>query len=107
VIHHVKVIGSVTVKHKTFTYTLERVREGVVHFVAKDANINQEFLSEDVSELILDLPSLIIAEQSYRQKQSDVVRFRISGRDKARIEKKALEKDYASISSYLRDLALQ
>ena len=46
-----------------YPYTLERVGEKTVHFVSKDARIDQEFLSEDVSELILDLPNLIIAEQ--------------------------------------------
>ena len=46
-----------------YPYTLERVSEKIVHFVSKDARIDQEFLSEDVSELILDLPNLIIAEQ--------------------------------------------
>ncbi|MFT7507809.1 MAG: hypothetical protein ACI92I_000978 [Acidimicrobiales bacterium] len=54
----------------------------------------------------MDLPSLILAEQKYKENQSDVIRFRVTGSDKAKIEKKALEKGYTSISGYLRDLAL-
>jgi hypothetical protein len=101
-----KAKATITVKNKMYPYTLEKKRAGVVHIVAKDACINQEFLSEDVSEIILDLPNLIIAEQEYRRKQSEVIRFRVSGADKTRIEKKALESGYDSISGYLRDRAL-
>ncbi len=102
-----KTKASVTVRNKTYPYTLERAGKGVVHIVAKDARLDQEFLSEDVSELILDLPHLILAEQEHQKKQSDVIRFRVSGVDKARIEKKALEKGYDSVSGYIRDLALR
>lgn len=74
--------------------------------IARAAGIDQEFLSEYVSEVILDLPNLIMNEQQYKMKQSDVIRFRVSGTDKAKIEKKAIAKDYDSISKYLRDVAL-
>lgn len=101
-----KTKSTITVKNKMYPYTLEKTASGVVHLVSKDARIDQEFLSEDVSEIILDLPNLIIAEQEYERKQSDVIRFRVSGVDKARIEKKAMEKGYDSVSGYVRDLAL-
>jgi hypothetical protein len=101
-----KTKASITVKNKVYPYTLEKTISGTIHLIAKDARINQEFLSEDVSEIILDLPNLIIAEQEYNQNQSGVIRFRVSGSDKARIEKKAVEKGYDSVSGYLRDLAL-
>ena len=73
--------------------------------VCKSAKINQEFLAEDVSEIILDLPALIVAEQKYVATQGEVIRFRVSARDKHRIEKKAAAKGYDSVSKYLRDLA--
>ncbi len=101
-----KTKASITVKNKVYSYTLEKTASGTIHFVSKDARIDQAFLPEDVSELILDLPNLIIAEQSHEQKQSDVIRFRVSGADKARIEKKAIAKGYDSVSGYVRDLAL-
>ncbi len=100
-----KTNASITVKNKHYPYTLEKRETGVVHMICKAANINQEFLAEDVSELILDLPALIVAEQNCNQTQDTLIRFRVSAKDKRLIEKKALEKGYDSVSKYLRDLA--
>jgi predicted DNA binding CopG/RHH family protein len=101
-----KTKASITIKNKVYPYTLEKTASGAIHFVAKDACIDQEFLAEDLSEIILDLPNLILAEEEYERKQSDVIRFRVSGKDKERIEKKAVENGYDSVSKYIRDLAL-
>ena len=101
-----KTKGSITVKNKVYPYTLLRTHSGSVHLVAEAACIDQEFLPEDVSEIILDLPNLILAEQEHKRKQSDIIRFRVSSEDKRKIEKKALAKGYNSISVYMRDLAL-
>ncbi len=101
-----KTKASITIKNKIYPYTLEKTKSGTVHFIAKDARIDQEFLAEDLSLVILDLPNLIIAEQEYGKRQSDVIRFRVSDADKARIEKRAIEKGYDSVSKYVRDLAL-
>jgi len=100
-----KTNATVTVKNKQYPYTLEKKRGGVVYMECKAAKIDQEFLAEDVSELILDLPALIVAEQKYEATQDEVIRFRVSARDKHRIEKRAVEKGYDSVSKYLRDLA--
>jgi len=100
-----KTNATVTVKNKQYPYTLEKKRGDAVRMVCKAAKIDQEFLAGDVSELILDLPALIIAEQEYAGKQDTVIRFRVSARDKHRIEKKATAKGYDSVSKYLRDLA--
>ncbi len=101
-----KTNATVTVKNKQFPYTLEKKRGGMVRMVCKAANIAQEFLAEDVSELILDLPALIVAEQKYEGTQDTVIRFRVSARDKLRIEQQAVAKGYDSVSRYLRDLAV-
>jgi hypothetical protein len=101
-----KTHASITVKNKVYPYTMRRGESGTIHLVVKAARIDQEFLPEDLSEIILDLPNLICAEQEYVQKQSDVIRFRVSGADKARIEKKAITQGYNSVSGYIRDLAL-
>jgi hypothetical protein len=100
-----KTRATITVHHTQYPYTLEKKQEGVVHFVCKGAKIDQEFLSEDVSELIIDLPALIVAEQEYEGTQDTVIRFRVSAQDKRRIEQKAIEKGYDSVSKYLRDIA--
>ncbi len=101
-----KTQATVTVKNKRIPYTLEELSDGSVHVICKSARINQTFLLEDVSKLILDLPSLIIAEQEYTEAQNAVLRFRVSQADKLRIEKKAIKKGYNSVSKYLRDVAL-
>jgi hypothetical protein len=72
-----KTHASVTIKNKTYPYTLERMKNGAVKMVSKDARIHQEFLAEDVSELILDLPHLIAAEQAYTKGHADVIRLRV------------------------------
>lgn len=100
-----KTHATVTVQRTQHPYTLEKKRQGAVHFVCKAAKIDQEFLAEDVSELILDLPALIVAEQKYEGAQDTVIRFRVSARDKHRIEQKAVAKGYDSVSKYLRDVA--
>ncbi len=102
-----KTKASITVKNKVYPYTLERTISRSIRLVSKDARIAQEFLSEDLSEIILDLPNLIIAEQEHIKKQSDIIRFRVSSVDKAKIEKKAIEHGYDSVSGYMRDLALK
>lgn len=82
-----KTKASLTVKNKIYPYTLEKTVSGNIRLVSRGARIDQEFLSVDVSEIILDLPNLIHAEQEYEQKHSGTIRFRISSADKARIEK--------------------
>ena len=101
-----KTQSSITMKNKVFPYTLIRTKSGNIRLIAKAAHIDQEFLPEDLSEIILDLPNLILAEQEYVKKQSDVIRFRVAARDKQQIEKKALKSGYSSVSGYIRDLAL-
>ena len=70
----------------------------------KDANLAQDFLNADIPALLNDLPNLILAEKKHERTQT--LRFRISAKDKAQIEKQALDKGYSSVSSFLRDLAL-
>lgn len=101
-----KTKASITVKNKIYPYTLEKNKDGTIRFVSKEAKIDQDFLPEDVSELILDLPSLIIAEQNYNSKKDEVIRFRISAKDKKKIEQNAFKNGYNSVSDYLKDRAL-
>jgi hypothetical protein len=98
--------GNIKNKNKVCPYSLKKNKDGSIHFVSKAAKIDQDFLPEDVSELILDLPNLIIAEHKYNSKKDEVIRFRVSSKDKKKIEKKAIEKGYGSISGYLKDVAL-
>lgn len=98
---------SITINNKKYSYSLKSTSEkGMIFFTCKAGNIAQRFLREDVPALLIDLPELILEEKRYQKKQKDIIRFRISGEDKKKITKKALEHGYNSVSSYLRALAL-
>jgi len=99
--------STITVQNKKYEYTLKPAKgKGVIRFVCKGANIDQDFLAEDVPTLILDLPELIIAEKTYQGNQTEVVRFRISTEDKKKIEQKAIANGFDTVSDYLRARAL-
>ncbi len=101
-----KVTAKMTVNNKKYNYSLTKKKNNIIFVECKDANISQEFLAEDVANLLIDLPNLIIAEKDYASKQSEVIRFRISSEDKKAVEKKAVAGGYGSVSDYLRHLAL-
>ncbi len=98
--------ATITIQNKKYTYSLTQKKNDIVHVVCESAKIDQEFLSADVASLLIDLPNLILAEKEYQQAQSDVVRFRVSPDDKSRIEEKAIQAGFDSVSDYLRHLAL-
>jgi hypothetical protein len=101
-----KIVANITVNNKKYNYSLEKKNEDIIFVECKDANIAQDFLSEDVANLLIDLPNLIIAEREHAKKQSEIIRFRISVSDKTRVEKKAVKEGYDSVSEYMRHLAL-
>jgi len=96
----------ITLNNKKFLYTLEKASKRTTFVECEAANIAQEFLNEDIPNLLNNLPNLIIAEKKYNKQQSEVIRFRVTPEDKQLIEKKAIKKGYMNISSFLRDLAL-
>ena len=96
----------ITLNNKKYFYTLKNAGSKSTTVNCETANLAQEFLNEDIPALLNDLPNLILAEKDYKKQQSQVIRFRISTEDKKKIEKKALQKGYTSISGFLRDLAL-
>lgn len=94
-----------TIKNKKYGYTL-KVGKKLTVVKCEAANIDQDFLNEDIPLLLKDLPELIISEQKYQKGKDTVMRFRISPEDKKLIEKKALAHGYSSVSTFLRALAL-
>lgn len=100
--------STITVQNKKYTYTVKIApkKSGVIRFVCRGANIDQDFLAEDIPTLIIDLPVLILAERTHQANQTEVVRFRISAEDKKIIEKKALLSGFDTVSDYLRARAL-
>lgn len=98
--------GTLTVQHKKYEYTLKKKNKDVIFFECKGARISQDFLAEDIPDLLIDLPNLIIAEKEHQKNRGEVVRFRVSSEDKHKIEKKAAQEGYNSISDYVRSVAL-
>ncbi len=101
-----KIVANITINNKKYSYSLEEKKKNSIFIECKDANIAQEFLTEDVAGLLIDLPNLIIAEKENVKKQSEVVRFRVSSTDKSKIEKKAVKEGFDSVSDYMRYLVL-
>jgi len=97
----------ITINNTKYFYTLKKVGKKTTFVQCEAANIRQEFLNSDIPVLLIDLPNLILAEKKYIKQQDEIIRFRISAEDKKLIEKKALQKGYTSVSSFLRDLALK
>ena len=102
---------SITVGNTKYNYfiSFHEDEDGydTVFFECKAAKIAQPFLREDIPALLIDLPELILEEKEYQKKQKDIIRFRVSVDEKKKIERKAVKKGYASVSSFLRDLALK
>lgn len=96
----------ILLNNRKYSYILRKIVKNRFFVECKDANIAQEFLGEDIPDLLIDLPKLILAEKEYNEGQADVVRFRLSAEDKKTILKKAYKKGYKTVSGFLRDLAL-
>ena len=96
----------IIISNKKYTYALKPASKETTHVKCEAAKIDQEFLNEDVPELLNDLANLILAEKDYSKKQDTVIRFRVSTSDKKLIEKNAAKKGYSSVSSYLKAVSL-
>ncbi len=93
--------------NKKYFYSLKKINKKTSHFECEAANISQPFPNEDIPDLLIDLPNLILSEKEYLDKQDEVIRFRVTGEDKKLIEKKASQKGFSTVSDYLRELALK
>lgn len=97
----------ITLNNRKYTYSMKKINKRTIHFECEAANISQSFLNEDVPDLLIDLPNLILAEKEYHEKQNEVIRFRVTVEDKKVIEEKAGKNGFKTVSDYLRELALK
>ncbi|MDA1060867.1 MAG: hypothetical protein O3B47_03680 [bacterium] len=98
----------ISVNNKNHPFTIQQASpKNEVLFECPIANISQGFLKEDIAELLMDLPELILDEIAYKKAQKDVVRFRLSAEEKKKIQRYAFKSGFNSISSYLRAIALK
>ena len=97
----------ITLNNKKYFYILEKINKDTSYVKCEAANISQDFLNADIPNLLHDLPNLILAEKNYKKDHIEIIRFRVTSKDKKQIEQQALKKGYQSVSSFLRDLALK
>ena len=96
----------IEVKNKKYVYFIEPIDNTVSKIICKSAKIEQEFLNEDLVDLLKDLPNLIEAERKYKDKQDSVIRFRISWLEKLKLQKKVKESEHKTISAFIKDKVL-
>jgi hypothetical protein len=81
----------IQVGEKKYLYTIIPIDDTSSRIICREANIDQEFLNEDIIQLLQDLPHLILAEKEYQATQDAVIRFRVSATEKSRLQKKLKE----------------
>lgn len=91
---------------KRYPYSITPINRKTVYFECKAAGIAQEFLVQDIPNLLMELPELILSEIEFNKTYNQMIRFRITSEEKQQIQKNALKKGYNNISAFIRDLAL-
>ncbi len=102
-----------TVKHflvigkKKYDYELQPARKFTL-LVVKDLGIQERVPNEELPNILLRLHEIIMQakEDDEAQKQSEVMRFRVSSLEKQEIERLAYENGFESVSAYIRAVAL-
>lgn len=97
-----------TLGSKKYEYILGKPfmedEEKLMHFSCPKLGINQDYLIEDIPELILDLPN-IAHNLKQSEKQNTFIRIRIKTSEKQLIEKNAF-KAGKTMSAYIREKTL-
>ena len=81
----------ILLNNKKFEYSLKKSGNNITLVVCPAAKINQEFLNEDIANLIINLPNLILAEQVYNKKNT-TLQIRLSSDEKRKVQSNALKK---------------
>jgi hypothetical protein len=83
----------------------EDIKDWFIHVKCIEAELDQEYLEEDLHLLIKDLPWMI--EHFQQKRKSWSITIRINPEDKIKIEKYAKQRWFQDISAYIRERALQ
>lgn len=98
-----RINAEIIINNKKYKYTLQSKKGGLVFVECKAAKISQDFLKEDIGNLLIDLPNLILSEKEHSKKASEIIQLRVTPKVKRDIEKKALKDGFDSISAYIRN----
>jgi len=98
----------IIIGRERYGYTIKPARQ-VTYLVCRSANIEGHFPNDEVPRVLAKLPALIAEHRNLLEskQQTEVVRFRVSKEERARIEENAFREGYETISAYLRDVALR
>ena len=89
-------------------YTLSPVTldgEQLMYVRCPAARVDQEFLPQDVPELILSLPDAVARVEEASKDKAEVFRLRLSAAEKREIERRAAQGGFTSASEYVRAVA--
>ena len=93
---------------KDYKYTLKYLREEngekIVQFICKKAKMNEEFLEEDIPNLIKDLPNIFDTIDEVNK--GYFIKVRVSQQEKMKFENEA-RKHKMPLSSYIRHKCLE
>lgn len=94
----------ISIGSKKYVYSIKKWSDDSSSWlVCAGANIDQEFLKEDIVDIILDLENLIKKEQDFQSWQDQVIRFRVSWKQKLKIQERAEREWYSNVSSFIKD----
>ena len=93
----------IEVDNKKYSYFFEEIDSDISKIICKTAKIEQEFLNEDILNLLKDLPNLIKSEQEYKDKKDNIIRFRVSALEKIKLQEKVKQSWYKTLSAFIKD----
>ena len=96
----------IEVDNKKYSYIIEEIDSEISKIICKTAKIEQEFLNEDILNLLKDLPNLIKSEQEHKDKKDNIIRFRVSALEKIKLQEKVKESWYKTLSAFIKDKVL-
>jgi uncharacterized protein (DUF1778 family) len=97
-------INYILVNNKRFEYSLRKSSQEMTLVICEAAKIHQEFLNEDIPNLLMDLAHLILAEKEY-QKKNTTLQIRLSVDEKRRVQSSALLKG-KTVSEFVKEKVL-
>ena len=96
-----------TLNHKKHVCKITRIDEEVTHIECLSAWINQDFPNEDVADMLLEIPAIILENEKIDREKSTIIQIRISSVEKVRLKEKALKSGFNNVSSYVRSTILK
>ena len=99
-VKHYIVIGN-----RKYAYVLRPARKTTM-LICEDVNLQERVDNEQLPHVLAMLPRMILSALQEAQRQSEVLRFRVSPEEKERIMRDALEAGFDTISAYIRSRLL-